>query len=1341
MRVNPRLRPFLWISLLGVTCSLLVGLAGRVAEQVRLGSDREAAYARVEREVKSEFDLIALTLGRIAEAEARAAAPVLRRAADDRDLRPLFARAADLVSGAPSQQLALTVYDASGAPLAWAGRPSELAVMPRLSPPGPGRLAAPVPLFVAPGPLGFRLVRVEPVMAPATRSPVLLGAVAAEHIFSARTAPGASSERLSIETSLAPVVLKTRFEGAGDRLGPYSFIVTSPSGATLLEAQVDPDALDQARRDHRTVVSGLVATVLGLTLLLLVGPFLDQRQLARKTGPYVWATLASAGLVVAARLLFVLALPPGRIAVLSPDVYHWSRLGGLARHPADFLLSGLTLLALVALMAGPIERRRQMFRGTRRDALAGIGPTFIFVLVHAVGGALLALAAIGYERFLAETFRRATVDILRFSPHPWQTERMAIAFGLICFHAAFVWALVLALRLLLARWRFRRADFRMSGLLLLAWGLPIAAIWTLAWRGPLGDLPRVEALLVVGAVAAAACFGPRGLGRLRHASQGYRLIVGLLALLASAAVMYPSLVFFQEGAEHRIVESDFGPEVLDQRESLRMRLRAAQAEIDGREAALEAYVSAPAPPPGSPVRTDSAFLMWQGTALERYRVSSAIELYNSAEMLVSRFALNLPEEASGQPWHEEDCTWRTFGEVSPFGSHERQLLHAGRNICGPAGRLGTIVIHVILDYSTASFLSTQSPYLELLRGASAGRRDQIRGRDVNFVVYGWSRTPLYVSGDSAWPIDDALFARVYASRRPFWAHLSLSGIDYHVYFENDRSGIYALGYATISVMGHFINLAELTVLVGTGYVGLLLGAVLFRAAGVRRIRSGRALLREIRESFYRKLFLAFVAASVIPVVTLALVTRVYIADRLRSDVESAAHKTTVIARQIIEDYRVQTSATLSDDAMVGLSRAIGQDVNIFRGARLQATSERDLFASGLLPARTPADVYRAIVLDRMPTVFTQEQAAGFGYMLAAAPLRAADPDSVLTIPLTLRQREIEREIDDLDRRIVLAAMLFILVGAAVGYPMAERIADPVNRLMRATRRIARGDFDARVAATSSDELGRLVEAFNHMSAELLRYRKELERTHRLEAWAEMARQVAHDIKNPLTPIQLSAEHLRRVHADRGRPLGPVLDGCVDSILSQVRLLRQIASEFSSFASHPTARIGPTNLAELVEEVVHPYEVGSGERWHFVREFGAALRPVMVDRALMGRALTNIIDNALHAMPEGGTLTVAARQADQTSAELALIDTGVGMDEAALARLFEPYFSTKAVGTGLGLSIARRNVELNGGTIAVSSERGHGTRVVLTLPSQGPLAPAVEGRHVRGHTTDLGPESN
>jgi nitrogen fixation/metabolism regulation signal transduction histidine kinase len=360
-------------------------------------------------------------------------------------------------------------------------------------------------------------------------------------------------------------------------------------------------------------------------------------------------------------------------------------------------------------------------------------------------------------------------------------------------------------------------------------------------------------------------------------------------------------------------------------------------------------------------------------------------------------------------------------------------------------------------------------------------------------------------------------------------------------------------------------------------------------------------------------------------------------------------------------------------------------------------------------------------MDRQASYVGDERLGGLEYTVAAVPVRDGESGAILTVPLTLRQQEIEREIDALDRRVTLAAVLFILLGAGIGYVTAERIADPVNRLTRATRRIARGDLDARIHASTADELRRLVDAFNQMADDLKRQRAELERTNRLAAWADMARQVAHDIKNPLTPIQLSAEHLRRVHKDAGAPLGRVLEGCVDTILSQVTLLRQISNEFSSFASSPVARPAPTEIPAVIDEVTAPYRAGLPDNVQLVVESDPGLPMIQVDRGLLGRALVNVIENALHAMRGGGTLTVRTGRVDG-AVQIAVDDTGVGMDADALEHLFEPYFSTKATGTGLGLTIAKRNVELNGGTIAVESAKGRGTRVTITLATP-PAAPA------------------
>src|SRR4029453_4556172 len=171
-----------------------------------------------------------------------------------------------------------------------------------------------------------------------------------------------------------------------------------------------------------------------------------------------------------------------------------------------------------------------------------------------------------------------------------------------------------------------------------------------------------------------------------------------------------------------------------------------------------------------------------------------------------------------------------------------------------------------------------------------------------------------------------------------------------------------------------------------------------------------------------------------------------------------------------------------------------------------------------------------------------------------------------------------------------------------------------------------------------------------------------------------------------------------------------------AILAQVTLLRQISTEFSSFASSPTPRPEVTDVAALIHEVVEPYRTGLSGRIRIDVAAPSDLPPVTIDRTLFARALTNIIENALHAMPGAGRLRIAARPPPHPGSAGAVKtrNPGVGRDPADAARIFEPYFSTKATGTGLGLTIAKRNVELIGGTIEVTSERGKGTTVTITL---------------------------
>jgi len=1303
--------PFPWTALArlaawGLLCAGLVYLTGLFVSARVLGADDAAMRMRIVDEVRTSFSATTTQLQQEARGFADPA-PVRAAAGDDLSAtRTLFEQLAEVAGGNTGKD-SLSVYSASLQPLAWAGRPSELPA---------DRTQGGESWFIE-GALGLRLVYVLPVLEGATR----IGLVSAERDLdvsggrASATLQGAP-EGYHLDTSLAPASIELPFERPGATRDVSTFDILAPSGQRLLSASVSGADLEATRIRWRRGLQSITLAVLAAWLLILAGPILDWRRQAMTCREHVAAAGGLIALLAGARLVLEAASPARWLSwpLVTSEAYPADLPRPFFSSPIDFLLTAFLFGGIVAVLAFAAEAWRR--RPRRRRTIDRVGGLLRYAGQHLAGGAAAAAILLGHTAFLRDTVAQSTLDLLRFSLPPWNGATVALQVGLVAAHAAIFGLIALLLQLSLTPWRLRRRWYG-HAFTIACWTLPLVG-WQTAVRIEAAE--QTPQLAALAAAIVVVLFARPLRARYRHGSQAFRMILLALGLVVPAVAFYPTMFHLAWQAKSRLVETRYAPIALSQRTTVQAQLQESLSQID-QIAGLADLVAAAPPPPGSDAITDRAFQIWQATSLARYPVTSSVEVYGRDGALVSRFAFNLPEDLSAAPRSEERaCAWDVAEEVSPFFAEERRVLHAGRAICvgnSPDAIVGSVVVHAVLDYENLPFTSSRTPYVQVLQATDPLRSAGQSGEDVEYAVYGWSRTPLYSSRGTAWPLEDAVFARVEQSRDPVWARLRRGTEPFDVYLLNDRGGIYALGFPSVTAFGHFFNVAELTVIAVLTYV-LLLGAnAIFVTAGRRRT-SGRSLLREVRASFYRKLFLAFVAAVFVPVVLLALVTRTFVANEMRSNVEQEAQRTARAATRVVEDLVAPRAslvgAGVDDNLMVWVSRLIDEDANIFAGARLAATSERNLFASGLLPTRANADIYRALALRREAAAVARERIGDFEYLLAAAPVLVRSTEAILTVPLTSQQREIDAQIDALDRRVLLAALLFILGGAGLGYTMAERIADPVSRLTRATGRIARGDLDVHVVATSSDELRRLVEDFNRMASELLRQRKELERTNRLEAWAEMARQVAHEIKNPLTPIQLNAEHLRRVHADRGEPLGPVLKECVETILAQVRLLRQISSEFSNFASSPTAKPSVVRVPDLVHDIVEPYRTGLEGRIELRIDAPDSLPPVRVDRTLVTRSLTNLVENALHAMPASGTLSVTATS-DLTFVSIAVSDTGGGMDPEALARAFEPYFSTKGTGTGLGLPIAKRNVELSGGTIAIGSSREQGTTVTVRLP--------------------------
>ncbi len=1290
------------IALVGAALALVSLAGGWLGMRIILGTVPASARQRIETDVRASLARLMNSLQASAQPFAQAATVAAAGRGDTVALGRLFDEISSSLAQDDRDTRAITVYGAEGQPLAWAGRPSDVAT---------DRLSGGEAWFLTQTALGLRVVYLTPVLAP---DGARVGTIAAERALD--TVPSADGDGRDFlqATASTPVAIEMPPDD-GRVIDAGRFEVSDPSGQRLLTATVaDADLERTERRWTRAALS--VALFIGaITFLLLCGPVLGW---TRRAGTFRTdvAGLASCGAaIVGSRVLMRLASPADYTSaeVFSGAVYASPLAAPLLTSPFDYLMSALAAVAMLLLGAGLAERAR------RHRVLRRVPVTPLYWACQAAAGAVVLAIFLVHRSFVADTIANTAVDLLQLSLHPWDVARLSLQVGLAVWHIAAVGLAVLVLHVARAPWRVPRRSVRTWALTLTAWLLPgltwVAVSYDVAVSGP----PLIAA---VATAAVCAVLVPGTLARYRHGSQALRLALLLPVLTVPVLAAYPTVFSLVSASKRDAVETRYAPQAINQRQTIQRLMQESLLQID-RLPTLDALVTAP-PVPEATDAAEQAFQIWRTTGLADYPITSSVELFGSDGRLTSRFAFNLPDDLTATLREdEEQCAWTIYEEVSPFFAEERRVLHAGRSICMDDGTgerrvRGTIVVHAILDYSNLPFIASQNPYVELLRPGGEFLEEGLAGRDLEYAVYGWSGRPLYASSGKAWDLPAATLAAVAASRAPLWTMLRGDQATFRVYLQNDRGGIYALGFPVLSPLGHLMNMAELTVLAGVVCLLLVLSMIVLDMAR-GRATSGRALLREIRASFYRKLFLAFVAASVLPVVMLAVLTRNYIADQLRTTVEQEAVRTVSAARRVVEDLVIPrttgTQQVVDDNLLVWVSRLIDQDVNIFRGARLQATSERNLFASGVLAPRTPADVFRALTLNRDATAILTERVGTLSYLVAATPVTTRQFEGMLTVPLTLRQQDIEDQIDTLNRLVLLGALLFILGGAGIGYSMAERIADPVNRLTRATRRIARGDLTARIAATSSDELRRLVHDFNRMAEDLQRQRTELERTHRLEAWAEMARQVAHEIKNPLTPIQLNAEHLRRVHADRGKPLSPILDECVANILTQVSLLRTIASEFSNFASSPVVQRAPVALGNLLREILTPYERALTERVAFNVEIPPALPEVAIDRTLVLRALTNIVENALHAMPGGGTLTVTA-EARAADVCLRVSDSGVGMDDQALARAFEPYFSTKVTGTGLGLPIAKRNIELSGGTVSMTSAVDRGTTVEITLPT-------------------------
>ena len=345
-------------------------------------------------------------------------------------------------------------------------------------------------------------------------------------------------------------------------------------------------------------------------------------------------------------------------------------------------------------------------------------------------------------------------------------------------------------------------------------------------------------------------------------------------------------------------------------------------------------------------------------------------------------------------------------------------------------------------------------------------------------------------------------------------------------------------------------------------------------------------------------------------------------------------------------------------------------------------------------------------------VMSRLTVAGQPYLARSFPLDLGSGSSISVIGLVPAAAG-DRTIIALQLTAALLGLLGVIIAVVLGVMWSSQVSRPVVTLAAFADRLSRGEWEEPLALKSVGELQTLVAALERMRGDLRRYREQLVIGERHAAWSQMARKVAHEIKNPLTPIAISISDLKRSYEQKRPDFPQVLDQAVRTVGEEVHALKRLLEEFSELGRFPAPVFAPCDVADLFAdlEALYSREASEGRLLIDRAQLDGALA---ADAAQLRQALVNLVKNGLEAIDGDGRVTLAAAARDG-GVEITVSDTGPGLSAEQRAHLFVPGFTTKTSGSGLGLTIVERIVHDHGGTVVAEAAGGGGTTFRIFLP--------------------------
>ncbi len=695
-----------------------------------------------------------------------------------------------------------------------------------------------------------------------------------------------------------------------------------------------------------------------------------------------------------------------------------------------------------------------------------------------------------------------------------------------------------------------------------------------------------------------------------------------------------------------------------------------------------------------------AFIIWGNSSLQRESINSAVMIYDKDMQQIGRFGIGIRHsfELPAQ-------LTRYTGDRPKIVEISSSRSPTGKIFAGilPVKERGIVsgYIAAVLNFTLQNWGARNIP--DFLESKKSIINSVIDIRQLKIFEFRNSRIlqvygDIYPSRDQYQPILNADFSQ----DNEAWMTINLNGENYITYIlktnEEGSEIITSVSLVEKHITWNLFNFFKVF-LVHSIFI-LLLFIIFFIIS-----------LKEFKYSFRTQLLIAFLIISIIPVIILAVYNRQIVADRSQAAVFNELNERSNYLENHVRSQIESNGQKSIKQAFENAGRELRIAFSVYDNTSQIYSSRDQFYLSGLFDKKLDSDVYYHLNYLSYREYLTREKIEDYEYDSLYKKISIDGKD--LTLGVNDAFNKVHLGFSPIDVDVFLfgiysfATLLIIIISTI----LANKISSPIRRLTKATDSVAHGDLNVHLDSNDRGEIRELLEGFNAMTQELKRNEIEMAELERENAWKEMAKQVAHEIKNPLTPMKLAVQQLIISYKDKNKNFEEIFEKVSKTVLNQIENLSVIASEFSRFARMPNFKLETIDIIPVIKDTLDLF-VEEDVEVAFSSEQKEAI--VETDKFQLRRLIINMIRNAIQAEAENIDLLLTVNEEHFI---LTIDDDGKGIAPEVREKIFEPGYTTKERGMGIGLKLSKRFIEGIGGSITLEDKKEKGARFSITIPQQ------------------------